>query len=296
MLRSIDRRKTGDYIHRDRLLSFWLNASGVTVVSLLVMIIAFLFIESWPVIQSTSNPASFVTHDAWFPSTGEYGMLPMIVASLLVVSGALFLSIPTGIASALFIVYFAPAGFSRICQRIVELLAGLPSVVYGLWGIVVLVPIISSFQGPGSSLLAGILVLSTMLLPLMCLVAISSFNQLDPSQFNASYVLGLSKTATIWHIALPLASRNLMTGALLQTARALGETMAVLMVCGNVVNLPGSFFEPVRTLTANIALEAAYAMDLHRSALFVSGLILTLIVIIMLAVVHRSGERSMHVA
>jgi phosphate transport system permease protein len=159
-----------------------------------------------------------------------------------------------------------------------ELLAGIPSVVYGLWGLVVLVPLITQVQPPGSSLLAGILIVALMILPTVALLTEASLASLPPAYWRGSAALGLGTWATVQGVCLPAIRSGMLTAVMLATARALGETMAVLMVCGNVVQVPESVFAPVRTLTANIALEMAYALDLHRSALFASGLVLMLVV------------------
>ena len=161
----------------------------------------------------------------------------------------------------------------------VELLAGIPSVVYGLWGLVVLVPLITRLHPPGPSLLAGIAILTVMILPTVTLAANASFSQVPREYLHGAVALGIGRWSIIRRVVLPAAKSGLFTGIILQTGRAIGETMAILMVCGNVVQTPTSLFDPIRTLTANIALEMGYAVGNHRSALFVSGLLLMLMVI-----------------
>lgn len=172
-------------------------------------------------------------------------------------------------------------------QRLIELLAGIPSVVYGFWGLVVLVPLINQLHPPGSSLLAGILILSLMILPTVTLVASSSFASVPASYFHSARALGLGQWAIVWGVVLPASKSGLIAGVVLATGRALGETMAVLMVCGNVVQVPDSLFAPVRTLTANMALEMGYATANHRSALFVSGLILMAVIAGLMLMVRK---------
>ena len=162
-------------------------------------------------------------------------------------------------------------------------MAGIPSVVYGFWGLVVLVPMINRLHPPGTSLLAGIAILTLMILPTIALVADAAFAEIPQEYLLGAKAMGLSASGTILHIVIPTAKSGLLIGVILETGRAIGETMAVLMVCGNVVQTPDSIFDPIRTLTANIALEMAYALGNHRSALFVSGLLL-LIMIIVLAI------------
>ncbi len=156
--------------------------------------------------------------------------------------------------------------------------------VFGFWGLVVLVPIIGRLHPPGPSLLAGILILAVMILPTVMLVTDSSLAALPPHYWQGAQALGLGTWATVRGVCLPAARSGVITAVMLATARALGETLAVLMVCGNVVQIPGQVFDPVRTLTANIALEMAYALEQHRAALFVSGLVLMMGVTILVLV------------
>ena len=200
---------------------------------------------------------------------------------------------PLGVASAVFCHFYAPPLVARGYRVIIELLAGIPSVVYGLWGLMVVVPLIGRIRPLGASVLAGILVLALMILPTMVVVADAALARVPREYLLGAAALGLSRWTTVWAVALPAARRGLITGALLQTGRAVGETMAVLMVCGNVVQVPLSLTQPVRTLTANIALEMAYAMGNHRAALFTSGLVLFLMIFVLVACAELvSRERA----
>jgi len=271
---------------RDRYLHYVLKFFACVSILSLFFIIFFLVTESWAIIEST--PASkYILDDAWHPTDGEFFLLPMIVGSLFVMIGAMLLSIPVGIFTAVLWQFYAPAWFSSILERIVEVLSGIPSVVYGFWGIMIIVPLLAKFQAPGTSLLAGIIVLTLIVLPTITLVANSVFQQVNKLHIQNAIALGLSRFTIIRHIIFPQAKRGLLTGVILQAGRAIGETLAVLMVCGNVVQIPGSVFEPVRTLTSNIALEMAYAMDIHRSALFLSGLVLMLVVFMLILMTER---------
>ena len=176
----------------------------------------------------------------------------------------------------------------------VELLAGIPSVVFGFWGLVVLVPIIGRWHPPGPSLLAGILILTLMILPTIMLIAHISIAQVPVAYIQSATALGFSRWSLIWHLILPTSQIGLFTGVLLGSARALGETMAVLMVCGNVVQTPSHLFDPIRTLTANIALEMAYALGNHRAALFVSGLLLMGLVILFVGLAEGLRHEKLH--
>ena len=216
----------------------------------------------------------------------------MIVGSLLIMLGAVLLSIPIAFFTALFCQFYAPKWASEILKRIIEVLAGIPSVIYGFWGILVLVPILASFMSPGTSVLAGIIVLTCIILPHLFLITNNALESTEEEVIRNAMSLGLARHSIILHVILPSARSQLYTGVILQSGRAIGETLAVLMVCGNVVQLPGNIFEPVRTLTSNIALEMAYAMDTHRSALFFSGLILLFMVVSLVLLIDKTQARK----
>lgn len=256
---------------------------------IVLLILFFLLQESLPFLQ-TIGVSRFFKDPGWHPVSGEYNLLPMLWGSLLATAGSVLLATPLGILSAVFCQYYAPAPIAQVYRRLIELLAGIPSVVYGFWGLVVLVPLIGQLHPPGPSLLAGILILSIMILPTIALVADASFAAIPPEYLRGAAALGLGRWATVYGVVLPAAKAGLMTGIILETGRAIGETMAVLMVCGNVVQVPESLFTPMRTLTANIALEMAYAVGDHRAALFVSGLVLMGLVVVLVAIaegIHR---------
>lgn len=257
----------------------------------LFFIVFFLLIESWAILQNSSI-SNYFFDENWHPTDGEYLLLPMILGSLFIMVGAMLLSVPIGIFTALLWQFYAPRWFSLLLERIIEVLSGIPSVVYGFWGIVIIVPLLAEFQAPGTSLLAGIIVLTLIVLPTITLVVHSTLQQVNQLHIQNAIALGLSRFTIICHVIFPQAKRGLLTGVILQAGRAIGETLAVLMVCGNVVQIPGSLFEPVRTLTSNIALEMAYAMDVHRSALFLSGLILLLTVFLLILITERMKSRE----
>jgi phosphate transport system permease protein len=225
----------------------------------------------------------FFTDPSWHPAEGFYNLLPMVWGTLFTMAGSVLVATPLGILSAVFCRYYAPPFIAGVYRRLIELLAGIPSVVYGFWGLVVLVPLIGRIQPPGPSLLAGIIILSIMILPTIALMADASLANVPTHYLRSSAALGLSRWATVRGVVFPAAKSGLFTGVILETGRAIGETMAILMVCGNVVQLPGGLFDPVRTLTANIALEMAYALGDHRSALFVSGLLLMGMIVALVA-------------
>ena len=246
--------------------------------AIVILIIVFLVIEALPALRYLGLPR-FFTDASWHPTEGLYNLTPMLWGTLFAMVGSVLLATPLGILSAVFCHYYAPAPIARLYRRLMELLAGIPSVVYGFWGLVVLVPIIGRFHPPGASLLAGMAILTIMILPTMALMADSSFAKVPKEYVHGAVALGLGRWATIKGVVFPIAKSGLFTGMILESGRAIGETMAILMVCGNVVQTPKSLFDPIRTLTANIALEMAYALGDHRSALFVSGLILVAMIV-----------------
>lgn len=263
-------------------LMLWLlrGAAGIAA-SIVLLILLFLAVESWPALRHISAER-FLADPSWNPGEGMYNLAPMLSGTLYAAGGALLLAAPLGIASALFISYYAPPHGASIYQRLVELLAGIPSVVYGFWGLTTLVPLINQLHPPGASLLAGILVLTLMILPTVALTAHAALLAVPADYLRGAAALGMSRWGMIQGIVLPSAKTGMVAGIILAAGRAIGETMAVLMVTGNVVQHAASLFNPIRTLAANIALEMPYAMDDHRAALFVSGLTLMLFVMVLL--------------
>lgn len=277
----------------DNLLLWILRLLALITGIIVILITAFLLLEALPILQQLGW-RRFISDPSWHPVQGFYNLLPMLWGSLLVTLGSVLLATPLGIGSAIFCQYYAPPVIARLYRTLIELLAGIPSVVYGFWGLVVLVPLIGKLQAPGTSLLAGIAILTLMILPTIALTAEASFSEVPAEYLQGAAALGISRWATIRSVVVPAAKSGLFTGLILGTGRAIGETMAVLMVCGNVVQTPKSLFDPIRTLTANIALEMAYATGNHRSALFVSGLLLMVAIAILVAVAETISQRNIY--
>jgi phosphate transport system permease protein len=269
--------------HRvDRQWAFALGTVTTGAALLAVLIVGFLSRESSPLLRD-AGVQRLLVDPAWQPLEGLFGLAPMLYATLLAAGGAVLIATPLGVASAVFERYYAGTSLRRATRMMLGLLAGVPSVVFGLWGLTVLVPLIARWQPPGASLLAATLILALMILPTVALTA------------ESALAVGLSRRAVIVGVALPAARNGIVAGVLLALARAVGETMAVLMVAGNVVQVPDSLFDPVRALTANIALEMAYATGLHRSGLFASGLLLMAFVLFLSllgAVIVRQGRHA----
>ncbi len=261
--------------------------------AIVFFILIFLLIESYPAIRDIGL-LTFFTDPSWHPTEEIYNLGPMLLGTLLAAAGAVVLATPLGILLALFCQYYAPSSVASIYRKFIEVLAGIPSVVYGLWGLVVLVPLIANLQPPGPSLLAGIIVLTIMILPTITLVSQSALRQVPREYIQSASALGLRRWSIIRQVILPTAKSGIITGIILQTGRAIGETMAILMVCGNVVQTPSSLFDPIRTLTANIALEMAYATGSHRAALFFTGLLLLTMVTTLIITAQRIRPQHMY--
>jgi len=277
----------------DRIAKPLLAGTSFVCAAVLVLMIAVIVIESWPAL-SLQHLGAVLTDQNWYPLEGQFGMFSMLLASLLVMLIAIFLAAPIGIMCAIFIAYIAPARIQKVYRFAIALLAGMPSVVLGLWGLTVLVPLMNQWSPPGLSLLLAGMVLSVMILPTVTLTSLAAFKSLPVTLQQAASALAIRQHIQILKVFIPAASGAIMSGVLLAMARALGETMVVLMVAGNVVQLPSGILEPVRTLTANIALEMAYASDLHRASLFVSGLLLTTLVLVMMTIAAKMKVHNRH--
>lgn len=258
---------------------------------LIGLVLLFLVRESLPAFERIGF-LRFLSDESWHPLSNRFYLLPMILGTALTSAGALFLAAPLGLASALYGRFYAPARLAIWHRRLVELLAGIPSVVFGLWGLVVLVPLLAPLGGSGQSLLAATLVLALMILPTIALTSQAALASVEPELLSGGAALGLSRAAIALRIAVPAARPGIRSGLFLAASRAMGETMAVLMLAGNVAEIPESLVSPVRTLTANIALEMGYAASAHRAILFVSGLVLLLCVGVLVLGLDRFTRSS----
>lgn len=277
----------------DALLLWALRGAAAVSGAITLLIGAFLVLESTPALRSVGL-GRFFSDLSWHPADGLYGLTPMLWGTLFAMLGAVLVATPLGVLSAVFCQHYAPPRVAGVYRRLIELLAGIPSVVYGLWGLMVLVPRIGALHPPGPSLLAGIVVLALMILPTIALSADAALAGVSPDYWRGAAALGISRWSAIRHVVLPAARSGLFTGVILGTGRAIGETMAILMVCGNQIQTPGSVFDSVRTLTANIALEMSYAMGSHRSALFVSGLLLLTMIVLLVSAAEWISRGRVH--
>ncbi len=272
----------------------FLISASVAVISLL-LIIGFVFYKGLrPFIIEGYSFWDFIFGTQWIPSANKYGILPMIVASLGATIGALLIGVPVGILTSIFIAEIAPKKIAKIMSGAVELLAGIPSVLYGVFGLAIIVPTIQEvFNLPkGQSLLAVIIVLAIMMLPTVITVSETAIRAVPNAYKEGSLALGASKTETIFKVILPAAKSGIMTGVVLGIGRAIGETMAVILVAGNTPVIPSSIMDSVRPLTTNIALEMGYAFGTHQEMLFATGVVLFTFILILNLVLSKLSNKG----
>ena len=250
-------------------------------ISVLALITVFIIVQGAPLIAKVGL-IDFIFGMEWAPSQGKFGIFPMVVGSLSVTLGAALIGVPIGICCSIFLAEFAPAGMRNIFRPAIQLLAGIPSVVYGFWGLLFVVPLIRNYLGgPGLSILAGSIILAIMILPTVISISEVSLISLPGQYKNGALALGLTHWQTIRSLLLPAAQSGIVAAVILGIGRAIGETMAVIMVLGNAVALPESILDPVRTLTTNIGIEMGYAAGEHQQALFATGIVLFVVIMIL---------------
>ena len=249
-------------------------------IAAVALICVFLFANSIPALIEI-GPLNFLLGAQWKPGNDLYGIFPMIVGSLYVTAGALILGVPVAILTAIFLAHFCPRRLYRVLKPAVNLMAGIPSVVYGFFGLVVLVPMVRAlFGGNGNSILTASVLLAMMILPTIIGVAESALRAVPSSYYEGSLALGASHERSVFFAVLPAAKSGVMAGVVLGVGRAVGETMAVIMVAGNQPRIPDSILKGVRTLTTNIVMDMGYAVGLHREALIATGAVLFVFILI----------------
>ena len=251
----------------------------VSIVAVL-LICLFLFANGLPTIGKI-GVGEFLLGMVWKPLEDKFGILPMIVGSIYVTAGAIIIGVPIGVLSAVFLAKFCPKPIYKVLKPAVDLLAGIPSIVYGFFGLVVIVPIMQSlFGGGGKSVLTASVMLGIMILPTIISVSESAIRAVPESYYEGALALGATHERSIYCTVLPAAKSGITAGVILGIGRAIGEAMAVNMVAGNQAQIPGSIFTGVRTLTSNIVLEMGYATDLHREALIATAVVLFVFILI----------------
>lgn len=270
------------------------------------LICIFLFANGIPAMKEIGF-GNFLSGVTWRPNNDVYGILPMIVGSLYVTAGAIIIGVPIGILTAVFMAFYCPKRIYKPLKAATELLAGIPSVVYGFFGLVVLVPAIRTFAkdlqhaglirsaGNGSSILTASLLLGMMILPTIIGLTESSLRAVPAQYYEGAVALGATHERAIFRVVVPAAKSGVIAALVLGVGRAIGETMAVIMVAGNQARMPGSIFKGVRTLTANIVIEMGYAAGLHREALIATGVVLFVFILIInfcVALLNRGNGRE----
>lgn len=268
---------------------FFLSAA-FSVLSLIVIGL-YIFYAGFPALREVGL-FQFLFGMEWQPRADVYGIGPMILASIYATLGAIIIGVPIGILTAVFLAEVAPAWLCKIVRPGIELLAGIPSVVYGFFGLVVIVPLIDKFfGGGGNSLLAAIIILGIMILPTIVNISETAIRAVPISYKEGSYALGTSHISTVFRVVLPAAKSGIFTSIVLGIGRAIGETMAVILVAGNSPLVPDSLLSRVRTMTANIALEMGYASGMHQNALFATGIILFVFIMLLNVIMTLINSR-----
>lgn len=264
---------------KETLMKYIFMITACVSVLAVAIICLFLFAGGIPAMGKTGI-IEFLGGMEWRPSSGIYGIFPMIVASLYVTAGAVVLGVPLGVLSAVFLARFCPKPLYAVLKPTFELLAGVPSIIYGYFGLTVLVPLVgNTFGGSGKSVLTASLILALMILPTVINITENALSAVPESYYEGSLALGATHERSVFRTVLPAAKSGILAGVVLGVGRAIGETTAVSMVLGNQAVLPGSILDGARTLTVNIVLEMSYATGLHREMLIATAVVLFVFVL-----------------
>ena len=255
------------------------------------LICLFLFVNGIPAMREIGI-FKFLLGTMWKPGNNIYGILPMIMGSIYVTAGAILIGVQIGILTSVFMASYCPKKVYRFFKSAIDLLAGIPSVVYGFFGLMMLVPLIRDLfhKGNGSSILSASILLGIMILPTIIGVTESAIRAVPSNYYEGSLALGATKERSLFFVVLPAAKSGLIAGVVLGIGRAIGETMAVVMVAGNQARMPAGILRGVRTMTSNIVLEMGYAADLHREALIATGVVLFVFILIINFCVARLNK------
>lgn len=258
-----------------------------------ILICVFLFANGIPAMKEI-GVWDFISGTSWKPSQNLYGIFPMIIGSIYVTAGAIILGVPLGILTAVFMAKFCPDRLYKMLKPAVDLLAGIPSIVYGFFGLTVIVPVIQDLTGTsGKGILTASIMLAIMILPTIINVSESAIRAVPDSYYDGALALGATHERAVFATVLPASKSGVTAGIILGIGRAIGEAMAVSMVAGNQPILPDSVLSGVRTLTANIVIEMGYATDLHREALIATAVVLFVFILIintLFSLLKRKGD------
>lgn len=280
---------------KERVMRLIFMIAACTSVLAVFLICFFLFANGIPAIGKI-GPLKFLLGTVWKPSNNKFGILPMIVASLYVTGGAILVGVPIALLTSVFMARYCPKKIYRPLKSGIELMAGIPSIVYGFFGLILIVPLIRQiFGGTGTSMLAASLLLGMMILPTIIGPTESALRSVPESYYEGSLALGATKERSIFCVLLPAAKSGILAAVVLGIGRAIGETMAVIMVAGNQPRMPAGILKGLRTMTANIVTEMGYATGLHREALIATAVVLFVFILIInlsLSLLNRRSENA----
>ena len=267
-------------IFSEKTMKLVFTLSATVSIFAVIVICFFLFEQGFPAIGEI-GVLDFLTGTVWKPLEGQFGIFPMIVGSIYVTAGAIIIGVPVGLLCAVFMAKFCPSGIYRIMKPAVDLLAGIPSIVYGFFALMVIVPVVQTLTGTsGKGILSASIMLAIMILPTIVSVSEAAIRAVPESYYEGSLALGATHERSVFFANLPAAKSGIMAGVVLGIGRAIGETMAVSMVAGNQPILPDSILSGVRTMTANVIIEMGYAEGLHREALIATAVVLFVFILI----------------
>ena len=271
---------------KETLMKYIFLLAAMASILAVALICVFLFINGVPAIAEI-GPFKFILGRIWAPSNvpPAFGILPMVMGSIYVTAGAIIVGVPIGVLTAIFMAKFCPPSIYRFLKPATQLLAGIPSIVYGFFGLIVLVPLVretfgEQFGGNGQSIFTASILLGIMILPTIIGVSEAAIRAVPDSYYEGSIAMGASHERSVFFVVVPAAGSGIMTSVILGIGRAIGETMAVILVAGNQTRMPTGLFRGVRTLTANIVMEMGYASELHLEALVATGVVLFVFILI----------------
>ena len=276
----------------ERVMRIIFPIAACTSVLAVVLICIFLFANGIPAMMEIGLP-EFLFGQKWKPSNNLYGILPFILGSFYVTAGSIIIGVPTALLTAIFLAFYCPKKLYPILKATVSLMAGIPSVVYGFFGLVVIVPMMRQMTGKdGSTMLTASILLGVMILPTVVGVVEPALKGVPQSYYEGALALGATHERSVFCTVVPAAKSGLMAGIVLGIGRAIGETMAVIMVAGNQTWMPQGLLKGLRTMTANIVIKMGYATDLHREALIATGVVLFVFILIINLSVSAIKRRS----
>lgn len=279
---------------KEKIMEFVFLLCACVSILAVALICIFLFANGIPAMAKI-GVLDFLTGKMWKPGNDIYGIFPMILGSIYVTAGAIVIGVPIGLLTAIYMAEFCPSWLYKIMKPGVDLLAGIPSVVYGFFGLCVIVPAVGSFDAAdGNSIFTASVLLGIMILPTIISISESSIRAVPEKYYQGALALGATHERSVFLTVVPAAKSGIMAGIVLGIGRAIGETMAVIMVAGNQARMPKGLFKGIRTLTANIVMEMGYATDLHREALIATGVVLFVFILLinmLFSVLKRKGDK-----